>query len=194
MSKLSRLWNFIWKSNSIWSWIINIILAFLIVKFLIYPGLGLILGTTHPVVAVVSSSMHHDENFNDWFDGNDDWYLKHNITKDYFKSFPMKNGFNKGDIIILTNPGKIKIGDIIVFRGNSNNPIIHRVVSLKLLQTKGDNNPEQYQALGETNINDEQLIGKAVFKVPWLGWVKITAACSITSLKGNNFASCIKAG
>ncbi len=194
MSNLRKIWDFIWKSNSIWSWVINIILAFIIVKFLIYPGLGLILGTTHPVVAVVSSSMHHDQSFNSWFDNNKDWYVNRNMTKADFEEFPMKNGFNKGDIIILTKPSNIRLGDIIVFRGNSNNPIIHRVVGLNPLQTKGDNNPGQYQVLGETNINDKQLIGKARFKLPWLGWVKITAACGLTSFKGNGFTSCMKTG
>ena len=55
--KLKRLWHFIWEDNSVWSWIANIVLAFILIKFIVYPSLGFVLGTTHPVVAVVSESM-----------------------------------------------------------------------------------------------------------------------------------------
>ena len=51
---LEKIWKFLWKDDSVWSWIVSIILAFLIVKFAIYPFLGLILGTGFPIVAVVS--------------------------------------------------------------------------------------------------------------------------------------------
>jgi signal peptidase I len=56
---LSRLWKFIWHEDSIWSWIVNIVIAFVLIKFIIYPGIGLLLGTNLPVVAVISESMSH---------------------------------------------------------------------------------------------------------------------------------------
>ncbi len=63
MGELLRLWKifwkFLWHSNSVWSWVLNIVLAFVLIKFLLYPGIGLILGTSHPIVAVVSESMDH---------------------------------------------------------------------------------------------------------------------------------------
>ena len=55
-----KTWRFIWHDDSWASWFVNIIIAFILVKFLIYPGLGFILGTTHPVVAVISGSMEHE--------------------------------------------------------------------------------------------------------------------------------------
>jgi signal peptidase I len=58
-SVLKRIWHFIWEEDSVWSWIVNIILAFLIIKFLFYPAIGLALGTNHPIVAVISESMEH---------------------------------------------------------------------------------------------------------------------------------------
>lgn len=54
-----RFWHFIWHDDSIWSWIANIVIAFVLIKFIIYPVLGLAFGTTHPIVAVVSGSMEH---------------------------------------------------------------------------------------------------------------------------------------
>lgn len=172
---LRKIWKFIWYNDSILSWIVNIILAFLIVKFLIYPGLGLVLGTTYPVVAVVSSSMHHNGDFEQWYDERGEWYDKFNYSKEQMEKWPFHSGFNKGDIMILKKAKDIKIGEIIVFKGNSNNPIIHRVVFIgdNYYQTKGDNNLDSFSQLGETNIKDEQIVGRAIGKVPLLGYVKI---------------------
>ena len=61
---LKKAWHFIWEDDSVLSWLVNIILAFVLIKFIVYPGLGFILQTTHPVVAVVSESMEHGMNRN----------------------------------------------------------------------------------------------------------------------------------
>ncbi|MBS3135012.1 hypothetical protein J4406_01400 [Candidatus Woesearchaeota archaeon] len=169
---LKKIWRFIWYDDSLLSWIVNILLAFLIVKFLVYPGLGLMLGTTHPVVAVVSGSMHHDGDFERWYQERGSWY---NFSKEEIKEWPFSNGFNRGDIMILKKAKNIRIGDIIVFYGNSNNPIIHRVVFIgdDYYQTKGDNNFDSFSQLGEMNIKKEKIIGEAIGRVPLLGYVKI---------------------
>jgi signal peptidase I len=172
---LKKIWRFIWYDDSLLSWIVNILLAFLIVKFLLYPGLGMALGTTHPVVAVVSSSMHHEGNFEQWYQEKGIWYDQFDYTKEQIKEWPFSNGFNKGDIMILKKAKDVKIGDIIVFYGNSNNPIIHRVIFIgnDYYQTKGDNNNDSFSQLGETHIERNQVIGKAIGRIPLLGYVKI---------------------
>src|SRR3989344_2063237 len=169
---LKKVWNFIWHDDSVLSWIVNVIIALLIVKFLIYPGLGLVLGTTHPVVAVVSSSMHHNGNFDQWYDEKGDWYQ---FEKEDMRKWSFHNGFNKGDIMILKKAKNVKIGDVIVFYGNSNNPIIHRIVFVgeNFYQTKGDNNIDSFEHLREKHINSDKVIGKAIGRVPLLGYVKI---------------------
>lgn len=174
-----KIWYFIWHDNSIWSWLVNAALAFLIVKFLIYPGLGLLLGTTHPVVAVVSNSMHHPADFDAWWLEKGNWYEQHSFQKEQFLSWKFPNGFNKGDIIVLRNPATAEIGDVIVFQGNSPNPIIHRVIAIQNEQgkvfytTKGDANPDSSRELGEIRIQEERVVGKALFRIPYLGWIKI---------------------
>ena len=65
-STWKKVWHFIWEDNSIWSWIVNIILAFILIKFIVYPGLGLALGTSYPIVAVVSNSMEHEPSMASW--------------------------------------------------------------------------------------------------------------------------------
>jgi signal peptidase I len=56
---LQKAWDFIYKEESVASWIVNLILAFLIIKFIFYPTLSFFLQTSLPLVAVVSGSMHH---------------------------------------------------------------------------------------------------------------------------------------
>tara|TARA_Y100000310_G_scaffold326112_1_gene390554 strand:- start:2179 stop:2751 length:573 start_codon:yes stop_codon:yes gene_type:complete len=174
-SFIKKVWHFIWKDDSILSWIVNIILAFVLVKFLIYPGLGLVLGTTHPVVAVVSGSMEHDGDFEEFWSEFGEWYEDNGITKEEFLGYDFVDGFNRGDIMVLVGSDEIDVGDVIVFNGNSNNPIIHRVVveNEESYQTKGDHNRDSSSSLGETDIQEENIVGKAKFRVPYLGWFKI---------------------
>ena len=177
---LKQIWHFIWEEDSIASWIVNIILAFVLIKFIIYPGLGLLFGTGFPIVAVVSGSMEHDTGFDAWWSPQKQFYEEMNITKEEFSDFSFKNGFNKGDLMVLfgTTAEKVKIGDVLVFKAGKPDPIIHRVVHISdnyVFQTKGDHNPYQIQNLwlDEKNVAKEQIVGKAVLRVPYLGWVKI---------------------
>src|SRR3989338_5801585 len=98
---LKKLWHVIWYEDSLLSWILNAGIAFFLIKFIVYPGLGLLLSTTHPIVAVVSSSMEHELPLDNWWNSQRAWYEEKNITKEMFLTYPLKNGFNKGDIMIL---------------------------------------------------------------------------------------------
>ncbi|MBI2649805.1 signal peptidase I [Candidatus Woesearchaeota archaeon] len=181
-----KVWHFIWEDNSVWSWIVNIVLAFVLIKFIVYPGLGFLLQTSHPVVAVVSESMEHNGNFDDWWDKSSEWYAANGIAKEDFEKFPLKNGFDKGDIMVMKGkkPENIEIGDVVVFWSAKKDPIIHRIVrkwqnnSINYLQTKGDNyktNPVSIKNafLDETKISEEQVVGNAVLRIPLLGYIKI---------------------
>ncbi|MEK6891894.1 MAG: signal peptidase I [Nanoarchaeota archaeon] len=183
---LKQVWNFIWNDDSIWSWLANIALAFILIKFIVYPGLAFVLGTTHPVVAVVSESMEHNANFDNYWENAKGFYVANNIKKEDFMNFPLKNGFNKGDIMVLKGKKAedIKIGDIIVFWSTRKDPIIHRVIKkwqengVYYFQTKGDNyitNPTSIKnpLLDETSISQDKVIGNAIFKIPFLGYIKI---------------------
>ncbi len=203
-SFLGKLWHFIWHEDSIESWVLNVLLAFLLIKYIVYPGLGFFLVTSHPIVAVVSGSMQHNGlGFDDYWDNGGKWYENKGISKSDFSAFPMHNGFRKGDIMILKggSANDIEVGEIIVFKSWRPDPIIHRVVAKKvkngvyMLQTKGDNfrtNPESINAssLNELEIKDEQIIGKAFIRVPYLGYVKIFAVEVACSFGDYNF--CIK--
>lgn len=185
---LKRIWHFIWEDNSALSWAVNIILAFILIKFLVYPGLGLAVSTPSPVVAVVSGSMEHDAAFNDWWASHSAFYESLNITKAEFSSYRFSNGFNKGDLMLLRGkpPAELRVGDTIVFIGNSE-PIIHRLVSKTekngryYLSTKGDNNEKQHPY--EIAFPEDKLIGQAVIRIPLLGYVKIAVTEALSLAK-----------
>ncbi len=199
-----KLWDFMWNNNSFWANVLLVVFLFLFVKFLLYPSIGFLFGTTYPIVSVVSGSMEHKTSYNPFsdsyvicgkafnqpfevdFDSFWDtcgfWYEKnYNISKGEFYNFPFRDGFDKGDVMFLTGRGNIGVGDVIVFMSEDNIPIIHRVVDVKKLSygtfytTKGDHNPDSIVSfsLNEKNIPESKVIGKAFFRIPKVGYVKI---------------------
>jgi signal peptidase I len=201
-STFNRFWNWFWKGDSLSSWIFSILLAFVLVKFVFFPGLSLVLGTSLPLVVVESSSMQHEgdlfktvtgfaisdsvlENF--WLT-HGSWYTGKSISENEFKSWPFAEGLDKGDIIMLFGSNQPQIGDIIVFNANQPNPIIHRIINItelngkKIYSTKGDNNPDQLTI--EKQIPQDALIGKAILRIPKLGWVKLFFVDIINGLSG----------
>lgn len=181
-----KIWHFLWHEDSLASWIVNIVLAVLIIKFLIYPGIGLILGTSFPIVAVVSDSMdHHGEDFDSWWSQNKAFYLEKGITKEMFEEYSFKNGFKKGDLMVLTGISREEVeqGKVVVFLSKKPYPIIHRVVDVheSFFETKGDANSLQIQPpydsqLDETKVPYGSVVGKAVIRIPFIGYVKIVFA------------------
>jgi len=64
---LKKIWHFIWHEDDIstskgfLSLLVNLALAFIIIKFLFYPAIGIALNTDFPIVAVLSESMEHQQ-------------------------------------------------------------------------------------------------------------------------------------
>lgn len=191
-----RVWHFFWKDDSIWSWIANLVVAFLVIYYIVYPLLGIILGTSYPIVAVISESMDHGprkgvicgqhldpfhHSFDNYWDVCGEWYEENDISKEQFREFPFKNGFYKGDVIILwrANANNLEVGDVLVFKGSKYQPIIHRVVKVwqeegnNYYQTKGDHNRDLLIDGSESMIGEERVFGQGLFRVPYLGWLKI---------------------
>lgn len=209
---LFKAWDWVWNSDSLLSWIVALVLIFILVKFVFFPGLSLIMGTSLPLAGVESSSMDHqivkDDfgrlnlcgnvyskndkehiNFERYWDICGNWYEDYGISKEKFSDFSLRNGFSKGDILVVWGRFTPKVGDIIIFKpnpgSNAPRPIVHRLVSVEeqdgelVMSTKGDHNEKQLTGSNnlyrtdETNIKDKQIIGKVMFKVPYLGWFKI---------------------
>ncbi|MEK6847523.1 MAG: signal peptidase I [Nanoarchaeota archaeon] len=181
---LDRVWFLLWKDDSLKGWIFSIIFLFVFIKFIFFPSLSLVTGTSLPLAIVESCSMYHQgnllSNFDSWWERHEEKYSGFIINDLDFKDFPLENGFNKGDIlfIVRANPEKLKQGDIIIFNAGQRNPIIHRIVNIrevdgkKIFSTIGDNNNGQLSF--ENSVTEDILVGKAVVKLaPYFGWVKL---------------------
>jgi hypothetical protein len=177
-----KFWRFLQKDT--WqAWIVSLILLIVLIRFIFFPVLSFVTGSGLPLVVIESCSMYHGESFDKWWTNNADWYEEKRITKEEFESFSFKNGLNKGDIIFVWGHGAPDIGNVIIFNPNSGSsaphPIIHRVIAENPYETKGDHNSQQLnsgnniQGIDETNISSEQIVGRSVFRIPLLGWVKL---------------------
>ncbi|MEK6888447.1 MAG: hypothetical protein AABX14_05885 [Candidatus Aenigmatarchaeota archaeon] len=160
--------------------IIEVVVAFFI-AWLAYQGLSVVMGTTMPVVSVVSDSMYHKSHFDYWWAGNSQYYNQYGIGKDTFKTFKAVNGLSRGDLLLIERPDNLKIGDILIYRCSATWScsyarsgeliIIHRLIGIdsngKYI-VKGDNN-----AIADNPVPKEYILGKSVFAVPILGYPRL---------------------
>ncbi len=182
-----KFWWLLWKDDSFKGWVFSVVFLFLFIKFIFFPLLTLAAGTSMPLAIVESCSMYHPDglfstasDFESWWGNHESRYEEFSIDKEEFKDFSLRGGFNKGDILFITraNPEKLEVGDIIIFKANQRNPVIHRIVKIegkngeRIFSTLGDNNPGQISF--EKEIKEDQIIGKASFRLlPYAGWIKL---------------------
>lgn len=172
---LKKIWHFLWEEESIASYVVFIIIAFVGLRFILFPAVLLVSGYSD-IAAVVSGSMEHnaltDHTFYDWLEFN-------GFNKSEANDWPFHNGLNVGDVIAVKKvpPDNIHVGDIILFYSNRGQ-IIHRVMYVKqdingnyFYTTKGDANPTIMSI--EKDIPYNEVKGKLVAKVPYLGWPKV---------------------
>ncbi len=145
----------------------------IIVATIIGNVLAIFLGNQTPLVAVMSGSMVHDPAS---IPKHYAWLEAKGFSQGQINAFPFPNGFNKGDVLIIFGAEDPTIGEVIVFHvPNSNYPIIHRIVekqesgNITLYRTKGDHNP----GLDPWLTPETAIEGKAVLKVPIVGFIKV---------------------
>ena len=131
------------------------------------------MGTTTPFVAVTTGSMVHDGTT---LERHNAFYLSRNFTQEGINSFPLADGFNPGDAVIVfgARPQDIRRGDVIVFaQERYSMPIIHRVYDIVekngtlYFMTKGDHNPVPDPWV----VSEDDVLGRAVFRIPYVGIV-----------------------
>jgi signal peptidase I len=126
-----------------WFGVIVYLFLGFVIAYTVNTGMSLALDTKTPVVAVFSNSM-----------------------------VPT---FYRGDMILVVGDKDYKVGDIVVFDSpDKKYPIIHRINEIKDggIVSKGDNNPISDEGRWGV-IPFDKIYGKAVLKIPVLGWVKI---------------------
>jgi signal peptidase I len=158
-----------------------VVYAFLgvVIAFLLNQALAFALDTDLPVVAVVSGSMVHDSStaivHYKWLQDN----LGYN--KSYVDSWPVKDGFNIGDLPIIEGAKSYSVGDVIVYTVPGQKvPIIHRIIKINSdgsFTTKGDHNDRSIQFAGtpysEYSVQPSWVHGKVIFIIPKLGYFKV---------------------
>ena len=182
MNKLIRFWRFL-KEDTWQSWIVSLILMVILIKVVFFPTLSFITGSPLPLVVIESCSMYHGTNFDKWWTKSEGYYEIKEIEKEDFEEFSFRNGMNKGDIIVVWGRDEPELGDVIIFqpdtKSSGQHPIIHRVITIEPLGTKGDHNERQLQSgnnvegIDETDIAPGNVLGKSVIKIPLVGWVKL---------------------
>jgi hypothetical protein len=175
MKCFNRLWDFL-QEDSWPSFFATLILAFIVIKFVFFPGLSLLTGTSLPLVIVESCSMyHHEDGFEKSFESSS-VYGDYGISIADTVDWDFQNGFSKGDVIFVVGAREPQVGDVIIFHEDVEYPLIHRVVSAEnnIYSTKGDNyKTNSQQRSAEKSIVESRLIGKALFRIPAIGWVKL---------------------
>lgn len=152
--KLQKFWNYIWKGETLDSYIVFILVSLVFIKFVLFPSLGFIFQNDYPVVAIVSESMEHDItegklcgnyysvssqslSFEEWWDICGYYYPTNlNISQEQFLTFDYVNGLYRGDVMVLygKDPEDIQLGEVLVFVPEdrawfaAHGPVIHRVV------------------------------------------------------------------
>ena len=168
-----KVWGFLHEDS--WaSFAVTLLLAIVIIKFVFFPGLSLVTGTSLPLVIVESCSMyHHEDGLEKTFESS--VYGEYGIGLGDTGGWIFQNGFSKGDVIFVVGAKNIEVGDVIIFEGGATYPLIHRVVGIgDSYATKGDNYKSNSKQLSsEKSISEDRIIGKALFKVPFVGWIKL---------------------
>lgn len=179
IKKLKELLYITFKEESVEGYILFLIFAIVLFKWIIPFFSKILLGTDMPIYVIVTPSMEHKdlERINQTFYR---YFKERNIS---IEEFPFKNGLNKGDVVLVVgkNPKQIKVGDVVVFvpRG-SKSVLLHRVVEKEcntkcFFTMKGDNNPFSlnYSFLSEVDVPEENIKGIVVFRIPYIGYPKV---------------------
>lgn len=174
LDKIKKRWEELTRGPT--GWVIYLVLG-VVLAVLLHTGLGAAFSTNYPVVTVESDSM--------------------------------RPTLNPGDIVFVRSVEEYQVGDIIIFDGWKQTPIIHRIVSKsqrtdsgfnvttwkgfrgvseeELIEThkqvkfdtiyitKGDNNNNYDQNPSKTKeyLVNEDIYGRKIFDIPYLGWIKL---------------------
>jgi len=138
----------------------------------------------NPIVDQSSKNL----DLNSWWNTCSKYYITNfNLSLNDFNNFDYNNGLNIGDVMILygSKPQNINLGEVLVFIPQDRRffeqkgPVIHRVVKKWVdvngkyhFQTKGDHNGQSFNNF-ENDIIEDNVIGVAVVRVPYIGYAKL---------------------
>lgn len=158
----------VWK----YPWVGEIIVMFLLVGVIYFGVRGamvLSFQTTSPMMGVDKDSMTHPD---------DSWKDYYEDKVDDVSDLPFQGGLQPGDLVIVegvSSPDEVDIGDVIIWEKSSGKRIIHRVAVKEedddgwYWRTRSD----KYKIKDPGKIRLDEIVGKAVFSIPYLGYPSI---------------------
>jgi len=166
-STLRQLWK-----NEYFQTAIMIVLI-IIVVFGFWFGLRAALNTNYPVLAVASGSMSV-------YQSNDDGWHPFTPTL-HTGDLIIIEGIKPQDIYAAPRNASGRSGDILVFReeAGSDNLIVHRAIGIQVVNgetefvTQGDNLDTNHGPGPGSPTPPENIIGKVVFRIPWIGYLAL---------------------
>ncbi len=106
------------------------------------------------------------------------------VRPSFIPSHSMEPGISAGSIVITKDVSvkDIKVGDVVLYQLNGTN-VLHRVVEITrrgMYSTKGDNN----NTADPVPVAPEQIRGRLMYDVPYVGWVPIWTTRGLQKLAG----------
>ena len=170
--RLKKFWHFFWHEESIASYIVFFIVAYIILKYVAFPIFLFAFGLSDVTAVMTTSMVHTNPNFENTYYG---WLETRNISREQTMDWPFQNGLQVGDAIFVKKVKKeeIQLGDVIVYYAPTGVSIIHRVVNIEdsVYTTKGDANPNPLSF--ENEIPLELIKGEAIYKIPFFGYPRV---------------------
>lgn len=113
---------------------------------------------------------HQPSDFDSWWDQKEDSYLERGVSKSDFTTFPIPDGVNKGDILIVGPPKNLKIGDVVLYLDGFPYATTPRLIEQNEDYTYlglHDNNPAPLiqQGHDETKIQVQNITDKVYFRI-----------------------------
>jgi hypothetical protein len=98
-----RSWKFL-KKDTWLSLLVSLVIAFLFIRFLLFPLLSLITGASLPLVIVESCSMYHSNELEEILEN--PIYKEYGIDINDTEKWVFQDGLNKGDIVFVLGAEK----------------------------------------------------------------------------------------
>lgn len=197
--RVQDAYEFVLYDDSYASLAVFVVVSFILIKYVAFPIVGFLTGTSLPIVAVISDSMQHGE---DWWEDDlaicesgpcsqNDYYEARNISRDRFEAFRFDDGFSKGSVLLIYGEDEYEVGDVVVYRRPNGIPVIHRVIQRNADGTyvvKGDNNARPLDQsklnyrFSEYRLPESRIEGSAYARIPYVGYVKLGLVNALRAL------------
>lgn len=180
-----------------------IITAAIILLILIFDFVGI------GMMSILSNSMSHEKRENQNYIK---YWEQQNITEKQFQEFPLSKGFSGGDLLIYKKTTQLQKGDPGIFYNKLDEECRKNIWTLNICKIKTQESIHRYSHKNQTHsfffpdnppkhfdttltqdvIKNEDIIGKAIIRIPYAGLPSAIINCAKT--KDCKINECITQG